>query len=322
MSTTQDIIFHWYPHSPFAQKVAWVLNYKKVEYKTVLISMVEPRAARRPLDGGYRKTPILQIGNHVYCDSKSIFLALEELYPEPSLYPKLANGESSEGSARAFTMWVDNVLFNNIVSQLPVKDLGDEFLADRESLAGRKLDRKTLAGGAPFMKAVIQAEYTIAEKTLGSKTWLLDTESPSLADFSLAMTTFFCLNLIGEKWVQANLKAAFGHMQKVLGASDWERTDTMPEMTEEEAIDVLKRYQESEVREDFKVHNTVLPIALGQQVFVTPLDTGKIPVGGALLRSTVNETVISYKDVNYGTTTIIHFPATGFVVVPNLGAKY
>ncbi|GAA5800335.1 hypothetical protein HPULCUR_005762 [Helicostylum pulchrum] len=255
MSTTQDIIFHWYPHSPFAQKVAWVLNYKKVEYKTVLISMVEPRAARRPLDGGYRKTPILQIGNHVYCDSKSIFLALEELYPEPSLYPKLANGESSEGSARSFTMWVDNVLFNNIVSQLPVKDLGDEFLVDRELVLGLKLDLKMLLGIAPFMKAVILAEYAIAEKTLSSKAWVLDTTSPSLADFT-------------------NLKITSGHMQKVFGASDRERAETMPEIIEEETIDVLKRYQEFEVHEDFKVHNTVLPIALGQQVFITPLDNG------------------------------------------------
>lgn len=219
-------------------------------------------------------------------------------------------------------MWVDNTLFNNVVSQLPVKDLGDEFLADRESLAGRKLDRKTLAGGAPFMKAAIQAEYSIAEKTLGSKKWLLDTESPSLADFSLAMTTFFSLNLMGEKWVQTHLKVAFGHMQKVMGTADWDRTETMPTMTDEEAIEVLKRYQESEVPEEFKVHNTVLPITLGQQVFVTPLDTGKIPVAGALVRSTVDETVIAYKDATNGTTTLIHFPAIGFVVVPNLGAKY
>lgn len=69
---------HWYPESPFSQKVAWILNYKKIDYKVVLINRCEPRPLRRPLDGGYRKTPILQIGNHVYCDTKTIFLALEK----------------------------------------------------------------------------------------------------------------------------------------------------------------------------------------------------------------------------------------------------
>ncbi|KAI7887865.1 thioredoxin-like protein [Mucor mucedo] len=323
MSDIQDIILHWYPHSPFAQKVAWVLNYKKVEYKTVLIPMLEPRQKRRPLDGGYRKTPILQIGNHVYCDSKAIFLALEKLFPEPSLYPKIKNSnESSEGAARALTMWMDNTLFNNIVSQLPVKDLDDAFLADREALAGRKLDRKTLAGGAPFMKATLQGEFALAEQTLGSKNWLLDTETPSLADISLAMSTFFTLNLAGEKFVQTNFKSLFNHMQKLLGTVSWDRTETMSVISEEEAIEVLKRHQDTEIEANFKVHSSVLPIELGQQVFVTPLDTGKIPVPGTLIRSTIDETVVAYKDATYNTTTLIHFPTIGFVVIPNLGAKY
>lgn len=218
-------------------------------------------------------------------------------------------------------MWVDNILSINIVSQLPVNDLEDDFLADRESLVERKLDRTTMNSLAPFMKAAIQAEFVIAEKTLGSKEWLLDTTSISLGDLSLAMANFFCLSLMGEKWVQTNLKITFEHMQKVLKVSDWERTETIPDMTEEEAIDILKRYQGSEVRQDFKIHDTVLPIALGQQVFVTPLDMGKIPVSGTLVRSTVDKTVISYTDINYRTTALIHFPAVGFIVVPNLGAK-
>jgi glutathione S-transferase len=67
-----------YFESPFAQKVAWALQYKKVIFKIVLIAPVEPRPLRRPLDGGYRKTPVLQIGNHTYCDSKAIFAELEK----------------------------------------------------------------------------------------------------------------------------------------------------------------------------------------------------------------------------------------------------
>ncbi|KAG1122835.1 hypothetical protein G6F42_011105 [Rhizopus arrhizus] len=77
MSNPQFIL-HWYPNSPFAQKVAWALQYKNVDFKLVMISPIEPRPLRRPLDAGYRKTPVLQIGNHTYCDSKVIFAELEK----------------------------------------------------------------------------------------------------------------------------------------------------------------------------------------------------------------------------------------------------
>ena len=69
----------WYPYSPFAQKIGWILNYKKVEYKTVLIDVMEPRPKRRPFDGGYRKTPVLQVGQHTFCDTKTIIAEIEKL---------------------------------------------------------------------------------------------------------------------------------------------------------------------------------------------------------------------------------------------------
>jgi hypothetical protein len=238
------------------------------------------------------------------------------------LYPLIAaTKESSEGISKGLTNWIDSSLFLNVVSQLPVNVLDDAFLADREAFAGRPLNREMMAAGAPFMRAAVRAEFEVAIKALGSKTWVLETETPSLADFSLAMVTFFSLNLIGEKWVQENLKSLFEHMQRILGTADWERTETLPALTEEEAIDVLKCYQETELEAEFKVHNSVLPIELGQEVIITPLDTGKIPAFGTLVRSTIDETVISYKDAKYGTTAIIHFPVIGFIVVPKPAAK-
>ncbi|KAI8061535.1 uncharacterized protein B0P05DRAFT_497600 [Gilbertella persicaria] len=317
MTGTQDIILHWYPESPYSQKVAWVLNYKKVEYRTVLCQRMEPRPLRRPLDGGYRKTPILQVGKHVFCDTKAIFMEIEKLFPEPSLYPKLSStGASSEALARGLTLWADNSLFLNVVSQLPAKNLPAEFLADRSAMLGREIDVDKLTAAAPFMKATLLAEFGVLEKLLDGKNWILETEAPSLIDFNAAMMTFFTVNLVGEKWVQANLKIMFEHMSKLMGVADWEGTAKRPVLTEEEAIEVLKRHASDEVSQDFKVHSSGLPIELGQQVLVMPLDTGKVPVYGTLLKSTKDETVVEYNDPNYGTTAFIHFPALGFVVLP------
>lgn len=243
-------------------------------------------------------------------------------YPQPSLYPVFtATKESSAGVARGLTNWIDSSLFLNVVSQLPVAQLDDAFLADRTAFAGRPLNREVMAAGAPFMRASLRAEFEVAVKALGDKTWVLETEAPGLVDFSLAMCTFFTLQLIGEKWVSEHLKTLFEHMQRTLGAADWERTEKLPKITEEEAIAVLKRYEETELDADFKVHTSTLPIGLGQDVVVTPLDTGKVPAIGTLVRSTIDETVISHKDANYGTTAIVHFPVMGFIVVPKPAAK-
>ncbi|KAK4514195.1 Homeodomain-like protein [Mucor velutinosus] len=319
MSTTvQDVILHWYPESPFSQKVAWVLNYKKIDYKVVLIDRCEPRPLRRPLDGGYRKTPILQIGNHVYCDTKAIFLAIEKYFPENSLYPKLTTNPdvSSEAVARGLTVWMDNTLFFNVVSQIPLKALDETFIKDRNDLVGGRFNVDVMAAAAPFMKATLKAEFSVAESILGDKTWVLDTETPSLVDFSLSMLTFFCLNLVGEKWVQTNLKSIYEHMARVMSTSSWDATESRLKLTEEEAVEVLKRHESDTLAEGFEIHSSILPIELGQLVSVTPLDTGKIPVTGTLIRSTVDETVISYKNTEHNTTSIIHFPTIGFIVVP------
>jgi hypothetical protein len=238
------------------------------------------------------------------------------------LFPKLKNtsNESSEGLARGLAIWIDSTLFLNVVSQLPVKHLPDEFLADRGQLIGQDLDRDKIAAGAPFMRTTILSEFNVIENILGSKSWILETETPSSIDFSIAMITWFLINMISEQWVQDHLGTFFKHMARTLEAANWERTSTRPTMTENEAIEVLKRHSTDELAQGFEMHTSTLPIELGKRVVVTPLDTGKVPVSGTLIKSTMDETVITYKDANYDTEAIIHFPVIGFVVVPDVNA--
>ena len=56
--------------------------------------MVMPKPDLTCLTGGYRKTPVLQIGADIYCDTKTIARALEWVRPQPTLYPQ--NSEASE----------------------------------------------------------------------------------------------------------------------------------------------------------------------------------------------------------------------------------
>ncbi|MDB5731943.1 MAG: glutathione S-transferase family protein [Variovorax sp.] len=101
-----DLILHHYPTSPFSEKLRLILGYKKLAWKSVLIPAVLPKPDLVALTGGYRKTPVLQMGADIYCDTALICDVLEHLAPEPSIYP-----EPSKGLARTIAQWGDSTLF-------------------------------------------------------------------------------------------------------------------------------------------------------------------------------------------------------------------
>jgi glutathione S-transferase len=101
------LILHHYPVSPFAEKVRAMLGFKGVAWKSVLIPMMMPKPDVVALTGGYRRTPILQIGADIYCDTSLIARVLERAAPAPTLFPY---GDRLEG--RAMSHFADSVLFN------------------------------------------------------------------------------------------------------------------------------------------------------------------------------------------------------------------
>ncbi|MEI6459953.1 MAG: glutathione S-transferase N-terminal domain-containing protein, partial [Pseudomonadota bacterium] len=82
-----DLILHHFDLSPFAEKVRLMLGLKQLSWRSVEIPMVMPKPDLVALTGGYRKTPVLQIGADVYCDTRLIARELERRYPSPSLFP-------------------------------------------------------------------------------------------------------------------------------------------------------------------------------------------------------------------------------------------
>src|SRR3989344_2659680 len=100
------LILHHYPSSPFSEKIRAVLGFKQLAWKSVIIPSVMPKPDVVALTGGYRKTPFLQIGADIYCDSALICDVLEHEQPEPVLYPP-----HLKGVARVFAQWADSTLF-------------------------------------------------------------------------------------------------------------------------------------------------------------------------------------------------------------------
>lgn len=80
------LVLHQFEVSPFCDKVRRVLNYKRRRYETREVPPDEPFARlRRPDPLG--KVPMLEHGDRVITDSTDIARYLDELFPEPPIYP-------------------------------------------------------------------------------------------------------------------------------------------------------------------------------------------------------------------------------------------
>src|SRR6476659_2891325 len=116
-----DLILHHYPNSPFSEKVRVAFGIKQAAWKSVDIPNVMPKPDLRPLTGGYRQTPVMQIGADIYCDTQLIMLELDRRLPSPAFLPK-----GREGEARAITMWIDRNIFSPAVGVV-MRQVADKF---------------------------------------------------------------------------------------------------------------------------------------------------------------------------------------------------
>src|SRR6185369_13042454 len=95
-----ELILHHYPSSPFSEKIRIVMGYKKLAWKSVIIPAIMPKPDVLALTGGYRKTPVLQVGADVYGDSTLFWAAMAY-----NLQPKGAAhvfGKAPPEAAKAF----------------------------------------------------------------------------------------------------------------------------------------------------------------------------------------------------------------------------
>ncbi len=82
------------------------LGLKGLAWGSVEIPVIMPKPDLTALTGGYRKTPVLQIGADIYCDSQLIMRELERRHPTPSFYP------AGHGAADALAWWAEKTTFS------------------------------------------------------------------------------------------------------------------------------------------------------------------------------------------------------------------
>ena len=105
------IILHHFDRSPFSEKIRVVFGHKGLSWRSVRIPQIMPKPDLVPLTGGYRRTPVMQIGADVFCDTQIIIREIERRFPSPTLFPV-----GVVGVPWALGSWTDRAFFQNTVN--------------------------------------------------------------------------------------------------------------------------------------------------------------------------------------------------------------
>lgn len=303
-----DIILHHYPASPFAEKIRLGLGIKGLAWKSVIIPMVMPKPDLLPLTGGYRKTPVMQIGADIYCDTQLILRELERRFPTPSFYPN-----NSAGVADAFAFWAEKFMFSPAVGvafalgkQSDV--FNDAFKADRAKFSGRDFDVAKMKAALPKLLDQLRAHLAHLDTMLADGRKFLFGDKPGLGDLGPYHCLWFIAQNAGaEAPPLKDLPRLRDWMQRVAAIGHGKPSELDPKAALEIA---RKAASEAKPATDPADPEGRKP---GNKVSVVPDDTGRDPVIGELVASSAQEVVIKRNDPLVGEVTL-HFPRAGFIV--------
>ena len=306
-----EIILHHYPQSPFSEKVRAVFGFKNLAWRSVVIPRILPKPDLVSLTGGYRRTPVMQIGADIYCDTQCILREIERRFPTPTLYP-----EGSEGLADALAFWADRPLFWAAVGvafaeRARRNEVPEAFFADRSKFTGREMNAEKLIAAEPAQKGQVRSHLTWVESMLcGGRPYLLG-DTPSLADFAVYNPIWFLRQHLGE---QPEILAPFSHLGEWADRVRSYGNGSSQELSGQDALAVARASNLSSA-EDIDPYD---PVALtgGAAITVCPDDTGRDPVSGSLVSSNAHKVVLRRSDPAAGEV-LVHFPRAGFVVSPS-----
>ncbi|HEX8545267.1 MAG TPA: glutathione S-transferase family protein [Pseudomonas sp.] len=303
-----ELILHHYPTSLFAEKARLMLGFKGLSWRSVIIPSIMPKPDLTLLTGGYRKTPILQIGADIYCDTALMARRLEQEKVSPTFYP-----EGQEFTVASFAAWADSVLFMHAVSLV----FQPESLAVRfakvppEAVKAFVADRAGLfTGGNASRLPAEQARHQWP--TLMSRLELQLSRNgdflfgvPSIADFAVAHTLWF----LKQTPVTAPLVDQYPEIVAWLGRVLGFGHGACSELSSAEAVEIAAKATPAALPDEVFVDpNGFNP---GDQVTIAAIDYGIDPVEGELVFSGREELIVRREDERAGVVHV-HFPRFGF----------
>ena len=302
-----DLILHQYAASPFSEKVRCLLGYKQQSYRTVEIPVIMPKPELMALTGGYRKTPVLQVGADIYCDTAIICRLIDRLYPTNSVYP-----DAQMAVLEAAAHWTDTFLFKVSVAVAfqPKALAGSDLFTDPASAEAFMADRADFSKGSTELGidlGVAEPHWLMhmgrLDKQLATANFL-GGDAPNILDFS---TYHCCWFVYKNEVLQSDLEHFPGLAQWMVRMAAFGHGNSTS-MTGDAAIEVARN---SVLTAEQNVIGA--GFSPGDNVAVMPIDYGFQPTQGKLLIASLEELVVKRVDERVGEVAV-HFPRQGFQV--------
>jgi len=297
-----ELILHHYDLSPYSEKVRLMFGLKGLAWRSVQIPIVMPKPDYTELTGGYRRTPMMQIGADIYCDSKLCAQVLERLHPTPTLFP------GDVATIWGVSRWAETGFLMAVLIFFGVGGLFDEaFIADRKRMAPQ-LDLEQVKKIVPAKILQLAQILERLERQLSDGRAFLLGATPSLADLAAHHTTYF----LTARPVTAALLAPHAHIRAwharvaAIGHGDRKELD---------AADAIAIAHDA-TPAPYEGVPVPLPdgLAYGDRVVVLPEEVGSGPISGELVPCDLHEIAIRRQSPRAGEL-VVHFPREDYMVV-------
>jgi len=290
MADKGALILHQYDISPYSEKIRVALGLKGLAWWACRQPSIMPKPELIALTGGYRRIPVLQIGNDVYCDSELILDELERRFPAPSIFA------CGRATAETYRLWADEKLFPTIVGLLFSGDwdVSEAFIADRSALLGRPFDPEARRTAIPSLTEALHRQLRLIETQLENGSAFLAGEQPSAADLQVFHNVAFI------RWGKGRTTAL---LDQHPGLRAWEARmraighGTRHDIGKDEALAIARE--------------APIPAAVGgARVSYQINDANSSPIAGRLVAKDPLRVSILLENPLVGTI-VIHLPTTG-----------
>ena len=297
-----ELILHHYDLSPYSEKVRLMFGLKGLAWRSVQIPIVMPKPDYTELTGGYRRTPSLQIGADIYCDTKLCAQVLERLHPTPTLFP------GDVATIWGVSRWAETGFLMAVLIFFGVGGLFDEaFIADRKKMVP-SLDLEQVKKIVPAKLLQLSQVLERLERQLADGRAFLLGAAPSLADLAAYHTTYF---------LQANAATA-ALLERHARIRAWQARVAAighGDRKELDAADAIAIAHDA-VPAPFEGEPAPLPdgLAYGDRVVVLSEEIGSTPIPGVLAPSDIHEIAIRRTSQRAGEL-VVHFPREDTLVI-------
>ncbi len=304
-----EIILHHYPESLFSEKVRLILGSKRLSWRSVIIPVVMPKPDLLALTGAYRRTPVMQLGCDIYCDTALISETIDRMSPTPPLFPP-----NQTARVQMASRWADTTLFSAAVSYsmqpeglariFPDPKGAEALFADRQPFLSGGSAQVFISAADALPTVMGTIDWVDAELTASGAPFL-GGATPSVLDFSV----YHCLWFVQVAGLLDGLLAGRPHMpawmRKIAAIGHGKPAD----MSAAEAIAVARAATPAHA-EPFDA-GSMDGLAPGDAVEVAATDYGVDATQGSLVTATRQEFVIAREDARAGKVHV-HFPRIGF----------